>query len=335
MHNSLQATDTVSATYAKAVNEALRRVLQDDSRCILYGEDVGTPGGVFGVTRGLKADFGERVFDTPISETAMLGAALGAAMMGMRPIVEIMWIDFTLVAMDQIVNQISKIRYVSAGRLGAPLVIRTQQGVLPGACAQHAQNLEALYTHVPGLKVGVPTTAQDAYSMLVAAHASEDPVLIIENRGLYHAAPQELILGGPPEPTGGARVRRAGIDITLLTWGAMLDRVLDAAEALASEGVSAEVIDARWLNPFDWDALEASVGKTHRLLIVHEANVTGGFGAEISATVNERLFGSLAAPVTRLGLPDTSIPAAPHLQAALYPNPKTIADQARALMRQG
>lgn len=338
MHNVPEAVrppvETVSYSYAKAVNEALRRILAEDSRSILFGEDVGVPGGVFGVTRGLTAEFGKRVFDTPISETAMLGTALGAAMTGMRPIVEIMWIDFTLVAADQIINQIAKIRYVSAGRQTAPLVIRTQQGVLPGACAQHAQNLEALYTHIPGLRVGVPTTAQDAYSMLLAAAASDDPVLIIENRGLYHGSEQQLDVGGPVEAVGGARIRRPGKDITLLTWGAMQQRVLEAAAALEQDGISAEVIDARWLNPFDQDALDASVAKTGRLLIVHEANETGGFGAEIAATVNERHFGKLKAPVGRFGLPDTSIPAAPHLQAAIYPNPITIAQRVRSLVRE-
>jgi pyruvate/2-oxoglutarate/acetoin dehydrogenase E1 component len=338
MHNVLQAANpqaetAVSYSYAKAVNEALRRILAEDSSSLLFGEDVGVPGGVFGVTRGLTSEFGNRVFDTPISETAMLGTALGAAMTGLRPIVEIMWIDFTLVAADQIINQIAKIRYISAGRQTAPLVIRTQQGVLPGACAQHAQNLEALYTHIPGLRVGVPTTAQDAYSMLLAAAASDDPVLVIENRGLYHGAEQPLQVGGPVEAAGGARVRRAGTDITLLTWGSMQTRVLEAAEALQQDGISAEVIDARWLNPFDWEALDASVAKTGRLMVVHEANVTGGFGAEIAANVSERHFGKLKAPVARVGLPDTSIPAAPHLQAAIYPNALAIAQRAKSLVQ--
>lgn len=324
---------TATATYAKAVNEALRRCLTENPKCILYGEDVGKPGGVFGVTRGLTDEFGSRVFDTPISETAMLGAAMGAAMEGMRPIVEIMWIDFTLVAMDQIVNQIAKIRYTSAGRLTAPLVIRTQQGVLPGACAQHAQNLEALFTHVPGLRVGVPTTAQDAYEMLLSANASPDPVLIIENRGLYHGAEQAIRFGGPVPALGGAVTRRAGKDITILTWGAVQEKVLKAADELAEAGIAAEVIDARWLNPFDWAAVEASVRKTHRLMVVHEANVTGGFGAEIAARINEKLFETLEAPVARIGLADTSVPAAPHLQKAVFPSVESIVAKARSMTR--
>lgn len=331
---AMKPTDAAVAdlSYAAAVNAALRRILQEDSRAILFGEDVGKPGGVFGVTKGLTAEFGERVFDTPISETAMLGAALGSAMTGLRPIVEIMWIDFTLVAADQIINQIAKVRYASAGRLAAPLVIRTQQGVLPGACAQHAQNLEALYAHIPGLRVGIPATAQDAYSMLLAAAHSEDPVLIIENRGLYHTGAQPIEIDGPVPTVGSASVRREGTDVTLLTWGAIQKHVLEAADALATDGIQAEVIDARWLNPFDWDCVYSSVAKTGSLLIVHEANLTGGFGAEVSARVNEELFGKLRRPVARMGLSDTSIPSAPGLQAALYPNAQSIADRVRQMV---
>lgn len=330
-----QATQVATPTpmsYARAVNEALRRILAEDARAILFGEDVGKPGGVFGVTRGLTDTFGARVFDTPISETAMLGAALGSAMTGMRPIVEIMWIDFTLVAADQIINQIAKIRYISAGRQTAPLVIRTQQGVLPGACAQHAQNLEALYTHIPGLRVGLPTTAQDAYAMLLAAAASPDPVLLIENRGLYHGAEQEVAAGGAVEAIGGATVRRQGGDVTILTWGAIQQRALEAADQLSAQGVSAEVIDARWLNPMDYTTLEASVAKTGRLLILHEANETGGFGAEVAAQISERAFGKLKAPVARVGLPDMVIPSAQHLQAAVFPNVARIVERVQGLV---
>lgn len=319
-------------TYAESVNAALRRILREDDRAILFGEDVGKPGGVFGVTKGLTVEFGERVFDTPISETAMLGAALGSAMTGLRPIVEIMWIDFTLVAADQIINQIAKVRYASAGRLTAPLVIRTQQGVLPGACAQHTQNLEALYAHIPGLRIGVPTTPQDAYSMLLAAAQSEDPVLMIENRGLYHGETRSVETDGPVEVIGAGRIRREGSDVTIVTWGAMQKQVIEAADSLLGDGIMAEVIDARWLNPFDWDLVYASVVKTSCLLVVHEANLTGGFGAEISARVNEELFGQLRAPIARMGLPDTSVPAAPGLQVALYPNAQSIASRVRQLV---
>ncbi|NYT85166.1 alpha-ketoacid dehydrogenase subunit beta [Pollutimonas harenae] len=334
MHNDLKSA-VVELSYGKAANAALKRALSEFPDSILFGEDVALPGGVFGITKGLQADFGsERVFDTPISETAMLGTAVGAAMTGIRPIVEIMWVDFSLVAMDQIVNQAANIRYVSAGRLSAPLTIRTQQGALPGSCAQHSQNLEALYAHIPGLRVGVPATAQDAYSMLLAAVKSDDPALIIENRGLYYGAAQNVEIDGEIERTEGASIARAGNDVTVVVWGAMLFRVLEAAEELASKhGISVEVINARWIAPFDWSTLDHSVRKTRHLLIVHEANQTGGFGAEIAAQVQEKHFRTLSAPVQRLGTPDVRMPAAAHLQEALIPDVKKICDAVLMLNR--
>lgn len=334
MHDDLRATQSVQMSFGKAVNEALKRALAEMPDTILYGEDLAKPGGVFGVTRHLQTEFGAtRVFDTPISETAMLGAAVGAAMCGLRPIVEIMWIDFSLVAMDQIVNQAANVRYVSAGRLGAPLTIRTQQGATPGSCAQHSQNLEAMYAHVPGLRVGVPATAQDAYSMLLAAIRCDDPTLVIENRGLYHAGDQTVDVDGPIEKVGGAFVPRQGKDVTIVTWGAMLAQALDAAQQLEAQGVSAEVINARWIAPFDWETLLASVRKTGALLVVHEANVSGGFGAEIAARVQRDLFGKLRAPVERLGVDDCRMPAAPHLQAAMIPDASKIVERAQQLAR--
>jgi pyruvate/2-oxoglutarate/acetoin dehydrogenase E1 component len=325
MHNDIQSS-LVELSYGKAINAALRRAMSEFPETVLFGEDAGKPGGVFGITKDLQATFGQdRVFDTPISETAMLGTAVGAAMTGLRPIVEIMWIDFSLVAMDQIVNQAANVRYVSAGRLGAPLTIRTQQGALPGSCAQHSQNLEALYTHVPGLRVGIPATAQDAYSMTLAAIKCDDPTLVIENRGLYHGAAQTVEIDREIEAAQGAAITREGTDITIVTWGAMLTQAMDAARQLADDhGVSAEVINARWLAPFDWKALDASVSKTRRLLIVHEANVTGGFGAEIAARVQEKHYLNLSAPVRRLGAPDVRMPAAPHLQQVLIPGSEQI-----------
>lgn len=334
MRDDLRSAKSVQLSFGKAVNVALSRALAEMPDTILYGEDLAKPGGVFGVTRNLQNEAGAaRVFDTPISETAMLGAAVGAAMCGLRPIVEIMWIDFSLVAMDQIVNQAANVRYVSAGRLGAPLTIRTQQGVTPGSCAQHSQNLEAMFAHVPGLRVGVPATAQDAYTMLLAAIACNDPTLIIENRGLYHAGDQPVQIDGTIEAVGGALVARPGTDITIVTWGAMLARALEAAETLVAHGVSAEVINARWIAPFDWDSLLASVRKTRSLLVVHEANVSGGFGAEIAARVQSELFGQLRAPVERLGVEDCRMPSAPHLQEALIPDAADIVERARKLTR--
>lgn len=329
----LDTQPAVKLTFGAAANAALRRALTDFPEAIYFGEDVAKQGGIFGTTKGLQKDFGaERIFDTPISETAMIGAAVGASMAGMRPIVEIMWIDFSLVAVDQIVNQAANIRYVSAGRLNAPLVIRTQQGALPGSCAQHSQNLEALYAHVPGLRVGLPSTGGDAYAMLLAAVQCDDPVLIIENRGLYFGTEYDVAIGAPIEAVGGGRTVCAGDDLTIVSWSAMVHRVREASEILSGEGVGVEVIDARWLNPFDWELLFASVRKTKRLLIVHEANVTGGFGGEIAARASEELFGTLAAPVRRLGVPDSRIPAAPQLQDALIPNVERIVAGARGLL---
>ncbi|MDH2235005.1 acetoin dehydrogenase [Pigmentiphaga sp. GD03639] len=327
------STGVAQLSFGKAVNAALARALEEMPEVVVYGEDVGKPGGVFGVTKDLQRQAGAaRVFDTPISETAMLGVAVGAAMSGLRPVVEIMWIDFSLVAMDQLVNQAANVRYVSAGRLAAPLTVRTQQGATPGSCAQHSQNLEALYAHIPGLRVGIPATAQDAYDMLLAAIRCDDPTLVIENRAMYHGDPQPVSLGGPIEDARGARVARPGRDLTLVAWGAMLFPALEAAAQLAREGIEAEVINARWIAPFDWPALLASAGRTGRLLVVHEANVTGGFGAEIAARVQDELFGCLHAPVRRLGVADCRIPAAPHLQAALIPDAGRIAQAARELV---
>lgn len=321
--------------YSQAVNAALRTALGERGDTIMYGEDVGKWGGIFGATRGLAREFGERVFDTPISESAILGSAVGAAMRGMRPIVEIMWVDFSLVALDQIVNQAANVRYVSAGQMAAPITVRTQQGALPGACAQHAQNLEAIFAHTPGLVVGLPATPQDAYDMLLSAIWSDDPAIVIENRSLYFGDKVEVDTSRAAAPPGGARVAREGADVTIVTWSAMLHSALAAAEMAAAQGVGAEVIDLRWLQPLDIDAIVTSVSKTRRLLIAHEANLTGGFGAEVAARISEQVFGRLAAPVRRVGVPDSRIPAAPHLQAALIPSASDIAAETVRLAAYG
>ena len=330
--DNLPALQMQNLNYAEAVNAALHRAMTHLPDTILFGEDVAKPGGVFGVTKNLRQQFADRVFDTPISESAILGAAVGAAMLGRRPIVEIMWIDFSLVALDQIVNQAANVRYVSAGRLQAPLTIRTQQGALPGSCAQHSQNLEALFAHIPGVLVGLPSTPQDAHDMLLSAIHADDPALIIEHRGLYFGPKVEVRLDGPVPPVGGARVRRNGQHATIVSWGAMMQKVLDAASALEMEGISVEVIDLRWLTPLDWPTVLASVTKTSRLLIVHEANVTGGFGAEIAARAADEAVYFLAGPVRRLGVPDSRIPAAPHLQDALIPGVASIVAAVRSLL---
>lgn len=323
--------ETQNLTYGGAVTAALAQALEDHPEAILYGEDVALPGGVFGVTRGLKKRFGRRVFDTPISETAMLGAAVGASMLGRRPIVEIMWMDFMFVAFDQIVNQASNVRYVSEGRLTAPITIRTQQGNAPGACAQHSQNLEAMLLHIPGIRVAISSTPQDAYDILRSAVACDDPVVVIENRTLYAGAKADVKTGGAVGPIGGHRVRRSGSDVTVVTWGAITAKVLEAANTVAAEGVETEVLEALWLNPFDHAAVVESLARTRRLLVVHEANVTGGFGAEVVARAVES-GASLAAPPHRLGAKDSRIPSAVGLAAAVLPQVADIACALRELV---
>jgi pyruvate/2-oxoglutarate/acetoin dehydrogenase E1 component len=320
-----------SLTYAQSVNAALKRALADIPETLLFGEDVGVPGGVFGVTKGLTAEFGNRVFDTPISEAAILGGAVGAALMGRRPIVEIMWADFSLVALDQIINQAANVRYVSRGRLTAPITIRTQQGTGPGACAQHSQSLEALFAHIPGLVVGMPATSQDAHDMLLAAIHCDDPTIVIENRSLYHGARTAVTIDGPVEPVGGARVRRSGSDVTLVTWGAMSATALEAAEDLAADGINVEVIDMRWLRPLDMPAVLDSLRKTGRLVVLHEAHTVGGVGAEIVAAVAESDVRLDARPV-RIGMAPSRIPAAPSLLAALLPGKADVTAAVRTLL---
>jgi pyruvate/2-oxoglutarate/acetoin dehydrogenase E1 component len=228
--------ETRTLSYAQAVNAALARALEEYPESLLFGEDIALPGGVFGVTKGLQRRFGDRVFDTPISEAAILGGAVGAAMAGRRPIVEIMWADFSLVALDQLVNQAANVRCVSRGRLTAPMTVRTQQGNAPGACAQHSQSLEALFAHVPGLQVCMPATTQDAYDMLLSAVATEDPTIVIENRTLYHGAKTAVEVGGLVPPIGVSATRRTGDDVTVVTWGSIQNKVLQAAEQLANRG---------------------------------------------------------------------------------------------------
>lgn len=331
------AVETRELAYIQAVNEALRHALAASPDVVVYGEDCGGSGGIFAATRYLQRDFGaERVFDTPIAESAILGSAVGAAMEGLRPVVEIMWADFMLVALDQIVNQAANIRYVTGGSCSAPLVIRMQQGATPGSCAQHSQSLEALLCHVPGLKVGLPSNAQDAYSMLLSAVADPDPTVIIEARALYQEK-MMVEVGGAPEPVGGARWRRRGGDLTLVAWSTAVPLALAAAEALARQGVEAGVLDLRWLSPIDDEALaEAVAAGGGRVVVVHEANRTGGVGAEIAARITERHWGRLRSPVERVATPDVRMPASPVLQAALLPNPERIVEAAlRCLERKG
>lgn len=315
-------------SYIRAVNTALRWALDEVPETFIFGEDVAIPNGPFGATKGLHADYGDRVFDTPISESAMVGAALGAAMRGCRPVVEIMFMDFSLVAMDQIVNQIANTRYVSLGGWQAPLVIRTQSGHSPGSVAQHSQCLEAFFAHVPGLRIAAPARPQDAYDMLRSAVSCDDPVILVENRMLY-AEKGDVSLDGPVEPIGGSRITVPGDDVTVVAWSRTVRQAEDAARTLADEGVSVEVIDLRWLSPLDLQPVLDSVVRTGRVVVAHEAVLTGGFGAEVATRITEHCFADLERPVERVATADVPIPAAPSLQRAVIPDAQAIVDGIR------
>uniref|UniRef100_B0T7I2 2-oxoglutarate dehydrogenase E1 component n=1 Tax=Caulobacter sp. (strain K31) TaxID=366602 RepID=B0T7I2_CAUSK len=327
-----RAPESRSMSYVEAVNAALRAELEEDERTVLYGEDVGKSGGIFAASRYLQRDFGaDRVFDTPIAENAILGSAVGAALGGLKPIVEIMWADFIFVALDQLVNQAANVRYITAGKSSVPLVVRTQQGATPGSCAQHSQSIEAILAHVPGLKVALAATPHDAYTLLRAAAADPDPCVVIEARALY-ADKGEVEIAATAEPAGRARLRRSGADLAIITWGTMVGPALAAAERLAAAGCDTAVLDLRWLAPLDEAALLEVVRKAGgRVLVVHEAVRTGGFGAEIVARLHEALTGEMALRIRRVTTPDTRIPAAPSLQAALIPDADSIIAAALAL----
>jgi 2-oxoisovalerate dehydrogenase E1 component len=316
--------ETREITYIEAVNAALRAELEADPNTLVYGEDVGKGGGIFGASRYLQRDFGpQRVFDTPIAENAILGSAVGAAMAGMKPIVEIMWADFVFVALDQLVNQASNVRYITGGASSVPLVVRMQQGATPGSCAQHSQSIEAILAHVPGLKVALAASGADAYALLRAAAADPDPCIVIEARGLYQQKTAVDLTDGA-EPVGKSRLRRSGKDVAILTWGTMVPASLAAADALAAKGIEASVLDLRWLNPLDEAAIRQVVTDAGgKVLIVHEAVRTGGFAGEIGFRVRE-LLPDMDLVIRRLTTPDTRIPANPGMQAALIPGAASI-----------
>ncbi len=288
-------------TNRDAVQRAIREEMQRDERVFLFGEDVAEPGGVFKVSRGLLDEFGpERVFDTPISELALAGIAVGAAMMGMRPILEIMFADFTTIAMDGIVNSAAKARFLSAGEVSAPLTIRMTYGAGARWGAQHTQSVESWLTNVPGLTIVMASTPYDLLGLLKSAIRSPDPVIFLEHKQTYgkkgEVPDAEFLV-----PIGRADVKRRGDDVTIVASGAMVDRSLSAAETLANRGVSAEVVDIRTVLPLDVKTIVESVVKTAHLVVVHEAPVFGGIGGEIAASVAEEAFGYLDAPIQRLG----------------------------------
>ncbi len=328
----VRTAETREMTYIEAVNAALRAELDEDERTLVYGEDVGKSGGIFAASRYLQRDFGaERVFDTPIAENAILGSAVGAALAGAKPIVEIMWADFMFVALDQLVNQAANIRYITGGKSNVPLVVRTQQGATPGSCAQHSQCIEAFLAHVPGLKVALAATPHDAYTLLRAAAADPDPCIVIEARSLYQLK-GTVDIAQTAERAGLARLRRPGTDLAIVTWGTMVGPSMAAAEQLAAHGCEVAVLDLRWLAPLDETALLDVVRSAGgRVLVVHEAVKTGGFGAEIIARLDEALSGEMKLSMRRITSPDTRIPSAPSLQGALIPAAGTIVEAALAL----
>jgi len=322
-------------TYAQAINEAMSYEMRRDENVFLMGEDVGLYGGAFGVSVGMFEEFGpERVKDTPISEAAITGAAVGAAVTGMRPIVEIMFSDFLTIAMDQLINQAAKMRYMFGGKVKVPMVLRTPAGSGTGAAAQHSQSPEAWFANIPGLKIVIPSTPADAKGLLIAAIRDDNPVLFLEQKLLYRTK------GDVPEgeyivPLGKAKVQREGSDATIITYGRMLPMCLQAAQELEKEeGISVEVVDPRTLVPLDKETIITSVKKTGRVLIVHEACQTGGFGGELAAVIAEsEAFFYLDAPIMRYGGMDVPIPYCPELEKNVVPTLGNVKKKVIELIR--
>lgn len=307
-------------TYGEAIREGMRIKMNEDPSVFIFGEDVGAFGGCFGVTAGLFDEFGEdRVKDTPISEGVIIGTAVGAAATGLKPIAELMFIDFLTVGMDQLVNQAAKMRYMFGGKIKLPMVVRLPGGAGVQAAAQHSQSLEAWLTHVPGLKVVYPSTPQDALGLMLSAVEDDNPVMFVEHKLLY-AVSGEVDDVVKPIPLGLADVKKEGTDVTIIATGKMVHDALEAAGKLEKDGISCEVIDPRSLYPLDMDTIKASIEKTSRALIVTEENKRGGYGGEISALISETLFDELDCPVKRIGALDTPIPFSPTLESYVIPN---------------
>jgi len=324
------ATAKGQTTYVDAIREGLREEMQRDPSVFLIGEDIGVYGGAFKVTDGLIGEFGEeRVIDTPISETAIVGAAVGAAMMGMRPVAEMQFIDFISCAFDMITNFAAKSRYRTG--VGVPLVIRGPSGGGVHGGPFHSQNPEAYFAHTPGLKIVQPATAADAKGLIKAAIRDDDPVLFFEHKFLYRRIKEEMPPGDHVVPIGKAAVRRAGRDLSVITYGAMVWTALEAAKILEAEGIDCEVVDLRTLFPMDEETVLESVAKTNKAILLHEATRTGGIGAEIAAVLSERCFEYLDGPLVRVTAPDTPVPYSPPLEEAFLPNAEKLCRAARAL----
>jgi len=317
--------------YMQAINEALMLEMERDSSVFVVGEDVET-GGSFAVTRGILERFGKkRILNTPISEAAIVGLGVGAALTGLRPVVEIMFMDFIGCCMDQIINQAAKMKYMFGGQMNVPMVIRTPEGAGLGAGPQHSQCLEMLVAHIPGLKVVMPSTPHDAKGLMVSAIRDDNPVIFIEHKKLY------AIKGEVPEesysiPIGKAEVKKSGQDVTIVAISYMVNRALEVADELGKEGVSVEVIDPRTISPLDKETILESVRKTGKLLTVHEAVRNYGFGAEVAATVAEEGFDFLDAPIARIGAPFMPVPFSKKLEEAFVPSKDKIISEVRRLL---
>jgi acetoin:2,6-dichlorophenolindophenol oxidoreductase subunit beta len=318
-------------TYLGAITTTLAEAMRADSRVLILGEDV-AEGGPWGATAGLAEEFGpERVRNTPISEAAICGVAVGAAQSGLRPVVEIMFVDFVTLALDQLVNQAAKAHFMSGGQLNVPLVLRTQGGAGQRGAAQHSQSLEAWLTHVPGLKVVMPSTAADAAGLLASAIADPNPVVFVENKTLYFRK-EELADERGSVPIGRATIVRDGRDVTVVALSRLVPESLAAADELAAYGIEVEVIDPRTLAPLDLDTILESVSRTHRLVVAHEAVAQGGFGAEITARVQEAAFDELDAPIARVGAPFAPVPFSPPLEDAYLPGKDDVVDAVRTVL---
>lgn len=338
------ARGTVRMSYREAVREAIREALLADERVFLMGEDVGRYGGCYAVSKGLLEEFGpERVRDTPLSESGFVGAGIGAALGGMRPIVEVMTVNFSLLALDQIVNNAATLLHMSGGQLNVPLVIRMATGAGRQLAAQHSHSLEGWYAHIPGIRVVAPATVEDARGMLRPALDDPDPVLVFEHVMLYNteaeltadAADAAEATDRPAVDLDRAAVRRPGRDLTLVTYGGSLPKTLEAAETLAGDGVEAEVIDLRTLRPLDTPTLLESVARTHRAVVVDEGWRSGSLSAEVAARIQEEAFYELDAPVGRVCSAEVPIPYPRHLEQAAVPQPETIVEAARRALEGG
>ncbi|BDG45165.1 alpha-ketoacid dehydrogenase subunit beta [Saccharococcus caldoxylosilyticus] len=320
-------------TMIQAINEAMRQEMERDERVIVLGEDVGTNGGVFRATDGLLEQFGDqRVFDTPLAESGIIGTSIGLAVNGFRPIAEIQFLGFVYQAMDQLAAQAARIRFRSAGRFTCPIVVRSPYGGGVRTPELHSDALEALFTHSPGLKVVMPSNAYDAKGLLIAAIRDEDPVLFLEPMKLYRAFRMEVPEEPYEIPLGKARIVKEGEDVTIISWGATVPLVAKLAADMKAQGVDAEVIDLRCLQPLDIDTIMQSVEKTGRVMIVHEAVKTNGFGAEIAALISERALFSLSAPIVRVTGYDTPYPV-PSVEDDWLPNAARIVEGVQMLMR--